>query len=76
MGAEEGVIGNSGRWGRGAKPTVQSGAQSAERREEARRAAAIETQHTLGWQAGDTWGRRVAEQRKKRKWVRMGSWLS
>ena len=48
MGAEEGVIGNSGRWGRGAKPTVQSGAQSAERREEARRAAAIETQHTLG----------------------------
>lgn len=48
MGAEEGVIGNSGRWGRGAKPTVQSGAQSAERREEARRAAAIEMQHTLG----------------------------
>lgn len=29
-----------------------------------------------GWQAGDARGRRLAAQSKKRKWVRMGSWLS
>ena len=76
LGAEEGVTGNSGTWGRGAKPTVQSGARSAERSKEARRAVPRELQLTPGWQAGDARGRRVAAQSKKRKWVRMGSWLS
>lgn len=54
MGAEEGVTGNSGRWGRGAKPTVQSGARthreegSTETSKEARRAVPRELQHTPG----------------------------
>lgn len=50
--AEEGVIGDSGRRGSGAKPIAQSRAQSTERWEEASGPIPIEqveTQHTRGW---------------------------